>query len=1167
MNTGDGATGNEPTGNDLAGNDITGAERGSRGAAVAPGATLRADSFASADHLAPSVSQQRMLEHAASDHGPLLVYGGPSTGKTTLTVELAVRHLEAEHGSHRLTVLSPSRVAAARVRESMARSWSGSLTEQPSRSWASYAFWLIGEARRRGLLTFPARTPRLLSGAEQDRIIAELLQESRHTGSGGPVWPAGLSEALGTDGFRKEVRELFDRVTEYGLGPARLRELGEWHSRQEWVAAAELYDRYLDYLDQAAPDAFDPSGLISTACRLLEEHPELLEAERDRLKLLLVDDAQEMNPGMYRLLRLVGAGGPVVAFASPDTAVQGFRGAQPELLANWSTDRGLQGASVVSPAPEVLGLAEVFGESPEVSQVYGRIVRRIGVTGSARLARTPWKPAEEASSESGDTQPSGGQRPSSGCHVHVLPAEHLREQMVLHTVLERHHRYEVPLEQIAVISRSGSTAQRISRMFQSHGVPVSHSMNDVVLHREPAVEPLLRVMTLAVRPGEETPGREEDLLKLLGGVYGETNSLQLRRLRQELLSAHRALGTSGEAAAEQGSSDQRSSDQGSSERGNSEQRSSEQLLIETAQDAQHPVLHRVLDSHVGFLARGLQRVARMVRAGQEAFEANPQGVGPEEVLWAVWEASEAAENWAERTRHPGPEGRRADQDLDAVMALFQSAERFADQNPGAPAAAFVDYLNRIELPMDTLADTSQDEHAVQILTPATAAGLHFDTVVLVGLQQNVWPNVQLRGQLLGTAQLSDVLEGRTGPERLSPRVKQMQVLQDEYRLLAAAVSRARSTVIGIAVDTADTMPSSFADLIEPPAQRAPRETPIPRPLTAGSLISELRRHLESTVLEESVTAQQENDAAARSLALLQQAGLPGADPAQWWGLPELSSEDPIVEEDEEIRISPSSVRTALESPVQWFTEAAGGVEPTDFSRQLGTVVHAVAETHPAEPDAAVLIAELDRHWHELGLGEGWIQHHERRRAVVMLEKLALYYRDVEEEGRRSVAQELQTVATVDLDVGDLRRRVKVSGVMDRVERTADGQWYVVDLKTGATMPSADEMGTFPQLGLYQLLIREGALNQALAEAGVEGASQQETAGAAILNVGKDTNKYHELHQPPVDDADLWPYDQLRDAAEVMSGSTFASHHHAKDNSCRAGVLCPLCENGKQVTEP
>ena len=1156
MITGDELTGGELTGDELTGDGLARDDLGSRGAVAASGATLRAGRFASADHIVPSVSQRRVLEHAASSPGPLLVYGGPSTGKTTLTVELAVRHLEAEHGSHRLTVLSPSRVAAARVRESMARSWSGSLTEQPSRSWASYAFWLIGEARRRGLLTFPARTPRLLSGAEQDRIIAELLQESRRAGGGGLVWPTGLSEALGTDGFRKEVRELFDRVTEYGLGPARLRQLGERHSRQEWVAAAELYDRYLDYLDQAAPDAFDPSGLISTACRLLEEHPELLEAERDRLKLLLVDDAQEMNPGMYRLLRLVGAGGPVIAFASPDTAVQGFRGAQPEMLANWSTARGLQGASAVSPAPEVLGLAEVFGESPDVSEVYGRIVRRIGVTGNARLARAPWEraPLERAPWEgaaetapaSGDAPAPGGQRPSSGCHVHVLPAEHLREQMVLHTVLERHHRHDVPLEQIAVISRSGSTAQRISRMFQSHGVPVNHSMNDVVLHREPAVEPLLRVMDFAVHPGGDAAGREDDLLKLLGGVYGETNSLQLRRLRQELLSAHRALGLSGEAE---------------------EKRSSEQLLIEAAQDPQNPVLHRVLDSHVGFLAKGLQRVARMVRAGQEAFESNPQGVGPEEVLWAVWSASEAAEAWAERTRYPGPDGRRADQDLDAVMALFQSAERFADQNPGAPAAAFVDYLNRIELPMDTLADTSQDEHAVQILTPATAAGLHFDTVVLVGLQQNVWPNVQLRGQLLGTAQLSDVLEGRTGPERLSPRVKQMQVLQDEYRLLAGAVSRARSAVIGVAVDTADTVPSTFADLIEPPAQRAPREAPIPRPLTAGSLIAELRRHLESNAHEESASAQQENDAAARSLALLQEAAVPGADPAQWWGLAELSSEAPIVEQDEEIRISPSSVRTALESPVQWFTEAAGGVKPTDFSRQLGTMVHAVAETHPAEPDVAVLTAELDRHWHELGLGEGWIQHHERRRAVAMLERLVLYYQAVADEGRRSVAQELQTVATVELDVGDIRRRVRVTGVMDRVERTADGQWYVVDLKTGTEKPSAEEMDTLPQLGLYQLLIREGALDEALAEAGIEVSSQQKTAGAAILNVGQSGKKFHEFHQPPVEEADLWPYDQLRDAAEVMSGSTFASHHHAKDNSCRAGVLCPLCENGKQVTEP
>ncbi|HIX01067.1 MAG TPA: AAA family ATPase, partial [Candidatus Nesterenkonia stercoripullorum] len=121
MITGDELTGGELTGDELTGDGLARDDLGSRGAVAASGATLRAGRFASADHLDPSVSQQRVLEHAASDPGPLLVYGGPSTGKTTLTVELAVRHLEAEHGSHRLTVLSPSRVAAARVRESMAR--------------------------------------------------------------------------------------------------------------------------------------------------------------------------------------------------------------------------------------------------------------------------------------------------------------------------------------------------------------------------------------------------------------------------------------------------------------------------------------------------------------------------------------------------------------------------------------------------------------------------------------------------------------------------------------------------------------------------------------------------------------------------------------------------------------------------------------------------------------------------------------------------------------------------------------------------------------------------------------------------------------------------------------------------------------------------------------
>ncbi len=249
------------------------------------------------------------------------------------------RFLREGNDSRRLLVLSPTRSTSAALRDEIEHRWAeesegASLSEQPSRSFASYAFWVLGEARRRQILEFRARQPRLLSGAEQDRILREILETFEE---GDEPWPAELREAAETDGFRKEIRELLDRATEYGVSPERLRELAAGCGRPEWHTAADIYDRYLTQLEaDSHADAFDPAGLINEACHILESNPDFLAEERERLTCVVVDDLQEASPTVYRLLRLIGAGRPVTAFANPDTVTQGFRGARPDKLGSWS---------------------------------------------------------------------------------------------------------------------------------------------------------------------------------------------------------------------------------------------------------------------------------------------------------------------------------------------------------------------------------------------------------------------------------------------------------------------------------------------------------------------------------------------------------------------------------------------------------------------------------------------------------------------------------------------------------------------------------------------------------------------------------------------------------------------------------------------------------------
>ncbi len=50
--------------------------------------------------------------------------------------------------------------------------------------------------------------------------------------------------------------------------------------------------------------------------------------------------------------------------------------------------------------------------------------------------------------------------------------------------------------------------------------------------------------------------------------------------------------------------------------------------------------------------------------------------------------------------------------------------------------------------------------------------------------------------------------------------------------------------------------------------------------------------------------------------------------------------------------------------------------------------------------------------------------------------------------------------------------------MDRVETDGDGRAYVVDFKTGKHAPTSAEVAHHPQLAVYQLAVREGAVDEA-----------------------------------------------------------------------------------------
>nr|WP_245413053.1 ATP-dependent DNA helicase [Arthrobacter celericrescens] len=1027
--------------------------------------------------------------------GPLLVPGAPGTGKTAVLVETAVRRVERDGvDPGRILILAPGRHAASALRDRFTARLGRTLSTTPARTWASYAFDLIRRAKAEGVMPLP-RPPKLLSGPEQDLIIKELLEGHSRPGLELP-WPDDFSAALPTRGFRQEIRQLFDRIIESGRTAEDLTALAYECDRPDWMAAARLYSEYRDVLDLRMPEAFDPAGIITAARQIFQDAPGFLEAERERLQLILVDDIQEANPAVFELLADIAEGKDAVITSSPDTVVQGFRGARPDLVAELPRLLG---------TAKELPLSTAHRQVPGVAKAWLGVADRISQRQGGQLARR----LETASGAAGDGR----------AEAHLLPSPAHELRYVAQRILEAQLREGRAFSDIAVIVRNGGQLAQLQRYLSGQGIPVQVPVADAAVRDEVAVRPLLELYGVVLEPSKLTP---ELAVSLLTSRIGGATAIELRRLRQSLR-REELLGGGG--------------------------RASDSLLVEA-------LLQPGALGSLGIEGSSARRIARMIRAGGEAL--GQAGANAETVLWALWQGSGLAARWTALALDGGAPGARADRDLDAMMALFHTAERYVDQLPGSGAEQFLEYLMNQELPMDTLAARAQLEEAVELMTPASAAGREWPVVIVAGLQEGVWPNTRLRGELLGSTLFADAVEhGVEHALQRGPLSRLRDIRYDELRSFSTAVSRAGELLICTAVSSEDEQPSAFLDYVAPleTGQYSRGYTSVERPMTLRALVAELRQkvQVDTNAVELDNAAE-----AARVLAHLASAEppVPGAHPDSWWGLAPLSSEAPVVPDGGTVMVSPSKVESVHKSPLDWFVQAAGGEAATDFARSLGTLVHAIAQELP-DASGAEYLAELARRWPALGMKDNWEGRLDFQRAEAMVRKLAQYILVMRSEGRRLVGVELDFDVPLP-PVGE--RAAMLRGQVDRLEIDAEGRLVIVDLKTGRRQPGKTELARHPQLGAYQAAVLEGAFDTGAAP-----------GGAVLAQLGTKTKSPGIQVQEALEAGDNWARDMVNEAAALMSGATFEARHDPSKgghggHGCRLPEICPLCARGKQVTE-
>ena len=927
-----------------------------------------------------------------------LLTGIPGSGKTYNLTERALRYLADGNDPARLLILAPTRTAATRMRDTIAASSDRSLSVAPTRAWAAYAFDLLKRAQTRGLLSGVEGNLKLLSGPEQDVIIGELLANHAEGIAPGPAWPDVLRDALATRGFRHEIRDFFDRMAEYDLTAEDVHALATEHNQPAWHALAQLHTEYRAVRALRAKNAYDPAVLINDACRLLLRTPEFLAEERRRYDLILIDDVQELSPSIYRLLRLIAAevapadaahltethpdlfaeGPQVVMTYSDEAVVQGFRGARPDLVTTLQASFPSMRTRTLTtsyrlPALMMPLVADIRRRLPRYTRFVPLTAEQDGAKNGApaTFGRINTTPADEAltwgavdepllhlGADGKILDPAHYRTAPAGVYKYALSSSQDEANLIAQMLLEERIYGNHPYRESVIIVRSSADVARIRRVLSSNGIPSRTSAALVPVRDEPAVRPFLDALSLlvyarkrgekALNPAVHMPAAEgaegaeaaerggyetlsateaEELMRRslddviaeesranpLGGAQsaitlltsrlGGASSMDVRRLRQQLRSIELQSGG---------------------------HRPSDDLLLGA-------LLHPETLPEEG-VGRAVHRIAAVLSAGRKAL-ARPESTSTE-VLWALWEASGLEKSWVAQSRGAGPDADAAHRNLDAMIGLFEAADRFDEQMRGAGAEQFLDFIDAQNLPMDTLAARGVRQDAVEILTPALAAGQSWRTVYVCGLQEGTWPNTTVRGSLLSTGDLTDLCDARlrqraqqaeqqageseqpVPPARIRSYPERVRdTRHDELRMFAVAATRASTRLVLTAVRNDDQAPGEFFDFVLP-TDAVSDSTDVPitrvrRPATLRSLVAELRR----TLVEESMNAmraedaQQEDtqqngapmhsapeeealtpeasayrlDAASRTLARLANAQAPGAAPDEWWGLLPLSS--------------------------------------------------------------------------------------------------------------------------------------------------------------------------------------------------------------------------------------------------------------------------------------
>lgn len=696
---------------------------------------------------------------------------------------------------------------------------------------------------------------------------------------------------------------------------------------------------------------------------------------------------------------------------------------------------------------------------------------------------------------------------------------------------------------ILIIVRNSNSINSINRALTNFAVPVTVQSDDLPLAKEPAARVVLDCLNIAgqLALGNNNPTNSEVIRDLLRGPLINTTPYELRETARLLRK---------------------------NARDNNEQPlTSDQTLYQAVLNPQ------VLLEIPSEISQGVRKLGAALFTARDLIK---QKIRVEVVMWSIWNLNWNEEysklfdvgtnsyKWSERLRDNalkgGIEGKKADKDLDSILALFDAASRDDERTLGTRGVLnFLSDLGMQAFQAETLAQKPIEDDRVQIVTAHRSKGLQAKFVIIPDMQADIWPSSRARNNLLEVERL--------GFETVVRSPSKSELINEDIRLFNVAKSRASQELLVTAVksefvENGDISPilSKISDTEITHISGFPHKS-----LSLNSLVAQLRKNGQGSEISidfKKAIATRLNKLANAKDAFGREVSH-AANPANWWAsFKPTESETEITESNAPVTLSGSGLATLRDCGLKWFLEKkAGAIVPRQNSASIGSIIHALAQglsdgDIPANFES--LKINLDKIWQQLSFDAPWIGEKEYNQTLEIISNLLLWHQ--KRTNRKVIGSEVFFTFELSIDENDENKKVKISGFIDRIEVEQDEQKnaYIIDFKTSKYTLTKAQAAEDPQLGVYRLAVAKNSLQE-------ENLKDLKDAGASLVylkHMQKDG-----LKEMPTESIEVnGILNLLKESYEKIKEEDFSASPSPLCRTCQFIRMCPAHPEGKSIVQ-